>query len=523
MPRSVQQIGSSSETSRARTLAVMARVPTPTHPPPGRRAAPPRAAAVSDAASGGATPAELELILRYVQDAVFATDVDNVVTFWGDSAERLFEWARADAIGHAFEDLLPSKVAISSSGMSPMATVAGGQTWRGQGSVLLPSGRELWLESTVSPVRIDGRVIGSVSISRDMSATHVADAEALALRETVEERARLIAALNEYGRLANAIHDEDRLHETTVSSVASLMRADLVWLAVVDPESGRYFVRAACGLDGEAIGSEIRAGEGIVGRVLVSRRMVIMDSLARIDYAPAITASIGPDALAAAGVPLVHDDEVLGVIAVARPAGSRAGFAAVEREALLLFGSQAALAVANTRLFVEVSKLAVHDGLTGLYNRRHFDTSLELLLARWRRDKDQTVPIAAILFDLDHFGRLNRDYGHQAGDSVLRAFGGILHERLRSTDLVARYGGEEFVAVLYGSTLAEATLVAEEVREALRSRPVPGPDGVALQATVSAGCAALDVTEPTAHALLRAADVGLFMAKRQGRNRVVAT
>ena len=126
------------------------------------------------------------------------------------------------------------------------------------------------------------------------------------------------------------------------------------------------------------------------------------------------------------------------------------------------------------------------------------------------------------MFDLDHFGRFNKEHGHQAGDAVLRSFAGILLERFRSSDLVARYGGEEFVAILESATLEDATRVAEEVRAALAARPILGPDGATLWATVSAGCAALDDTEPTREALLRAADVGLFMAKRAGRNKVVA-
>jgi diguanylate cyclase (GGDEF)-like protein len=104
----------------------------------------------------------------------------------------------------------------------------------------------------------------------------------------------------------------------------------------------------------------------------------------------------------------------------------------------------------------------------------------------------------------------------------LRNFAGILVERFRSSDLVARYGGEEFVAILEYATLEDARVVADEVRTSLAGRSIAGPDGTALSATVSAGCAALDEADPTREALLRAADVGLFMAKRAGRNNVVA-
>jgi diguanylate cyclase (GGDEF)-like protein len=130
--------------------------------------------------------------------------------------------------------------------------------------------------------------------------------------------------------------------------------------------------------------------------------------------------------------------------------------------------------------------------------------------------------VSAVMFDLDHFGRFNKEHGHQTGDAVLRTFAGILNERFRSADLVARFGGEEFIAILEHTDLAGAMTVAEEVRMALADRVIAGPDGQALRATVSAGCAVLDPAEPNGEALIGTADVALSMAKRGGRNQVVA-
>jgi diguanylate cyclase (GGDEF)-like protein len=223
-----------------------------------------------------------------------------------------------------------------------------------------------------------------------------------------------------------------------------------------------------------------------------------------------------------AGIPLIRDGAVLGAIVIGRAGDREPAFSALEFEALTLLAAQTALALANAQLLEEVSELAIRDALTGLYNRRHFDATLDHILRRRARDRGGRPPLAAIMFDLDHFGRFNKDHGHQAGDVVLRTFAGILLERFRSSDLVARYGGEEFVAILESATLEDARRVADEVRTSLADRSITGPDGTSLRATVSAGCAALDDTEPTREALLRAADVGLFMAKRAGRNKVVA-
>jgi diguanylate cyclase (GGDEF)-like protein len=145
-----------------------------------------------------------------------------------------------------------------------------------------------------------------------------------------------------------------------------------------------------------------------------------------------------------------------------------------------------------------------------------------MFAARARFEPELRRPVAAIMFDLDHFGQFNKRHGHMTGDAVLRAFGSILTRRLRSSDLVARFGGEEFLAILDGASLEEAQRVAEEIRHELESVGIPGSNGEELHATVSAGCASLGPNVASLESLLEIADVGLQMAKRGGRNQVVA-
>ena len=181
-----------------------------------------------------------------------------------------------------------------------------------------------------------------------------------------------------------------------------------------------------------------------------------------------------------------------------------------------------ALAVTNADLHAEVMEAAIRDSLTGTFNRRHFEPSLERMIAARRRlNLGDRQPLSAILFDLDDFGAFNKLHGHQTGDAVLRAFSQLLLERFRASDLVARYGGEEFVAVLDGTSRDDAFRIAEEVRTAFAAQTVRGSSGQPLSATVSAGCAELGPTDGLAE-LLGACDVGLAMAKGAGRNQVVA-
>jgi diguanylate cyclase (GGDEF)-like protein/PAS domain S-box-containing protein len=345
----------------------------------------------------------------------------------------------------------------------------------------------------------------------------------MAAQEALRERMRLFASLAEFSAAVGAILEPERLTEALVDAVNAVVPSDTVVVALLDRGDGRYHVRVVRGLAPGAIGAIgaiIEPGDGTLGRAISERAMILTEPHPRTQSNAALREYLQYETVRTVGVPLIHEDRVLGVISVARAAAD-AAFTQAECEVLGLLGSHAALALANANLVKEVSELAIHDGLTGLYNRRHFDAEFDHAIARFRR-RAPVGNLAAIMFDLDHFGDFNRRHGHLAGDAVLRLFAGVLHERLRSADLLARYGGEEFVVILEDCGLPEVVRVAEEVRRSLEARTVPGPDGQPLRATVSAGCAAIDPADPTREALIGRADAGLFMAKRAGRNQVVA-
>lgn len=162
-------------------------------------------------------------------------------------------------------------------------------------------------------------------------------------------------------------------------------------------------------------------------------------------------------------------------------------------------------------------RLSTTDPLTNLYNRRFLTEALGNEIQRAARLRSD---LSLLMFDIDHFKRINDAYGHQAGDKVLVAVADALKEGLRTYDIAARYGGEEFVLVLPGTSLSSGRLVAERLREAVQSLKFPfHKDG--LNVTVSVGIA----TFPTGHifdvdTLTRCADEALYRAKENGRNRV---
>ena len=176
------------------------------------------------------------------------------------------------------------------------------------------------------------------------------------------------------------------------------------------------------------------------------------------------------------------------------------------------------------RLLEELAHQARHDALTGVANRRHFE---EQALGEITRADRHGSTLALVLFDLDHFKAINDNFGHQAGDKVLRSVVEIVSGRLRMYDLLARVGGEEFAVLMPETNPVEAREAAERWREALGGAPQALPGGV-VQVTASFGVATLDhlpqslPDDPRIRldALLGLADKALYRAKTDGRNRV---
>jgi diguanylate cyclase (GGDEF)-like protein len=387
-----------------------------------------------------------------------------------------------------------------------------------------------------APLFIDGRFLGLLNVETSegrrldetdrslvvIIAARIASAVALGQdRQALAARADLFRDVEAFGRDVTSSLAVEPLAEMMIEAISRVVIADVLAVSLLDRENGRYVIRAARGLPG-VVGHEIQVGDGLAGRAIRDRAIVIDNTLTADQFPQSIQDLNLPIWNYGVGLPLVRDGVVVGAISIGRTTGTE-GFTDLELEGLQLLASSAALAVANAFLHAEVAELAVRDPLTGLYNRRHFDEALDRVLAVHRRERlSGPRPLSAIMFDLDRFGLFNKEHGHQVGDAVLREFADVLAARFRASDLVARIGGEEFIVVLDGADRQAAVRTADEVRGLLAGRSVRADDGTELRVTVSAGCAELDPADPTRESLLRTADVALFMAKRAGRDRVVA-
>jgi diguanylate cyclase (GGDEF)-like protein len=191
-------------------------------------------------------------------------------------------------------------------------------------------------------------------------------------------------------------------------------------------------------------------------------------------------------------------------------------FDELELKARLLVGKR--LVVVQQELIAAreaMRSAATYDGLTGLLNRREIVQSVERELSRAAREKHS---VSVILADLDYFKRINDQHGHLVGDEVLKEVAQRLTSGVRSYDRVGRYGGEEFLIVLPGCDLVSAFTRADHLRDLISSKPI-NAGSVSTSVTLSMGLAVADGSVKP-DALLHQADLGLYKAKRTGRNRV---
>lgn len=214
-------------------------------------------------------------------------------------------------------------------------------------------------------------------------------------------------------------------------------------------------------------------------------------------------------------LPIIYNEEVLGVMtslsAETDPLSPR------DMELLSVLVNQSAISIKNAMLHEEIKRRSITDGLTGLFNHKHFQERFAHELRRHLRSQQ---PLSLLLLDIDFFKKVNDTYGHPAGDKVLMHVAAVLRGTLRDIDIPARYGGEEFAAVLVETDTRMAAMTAERLRREL-SDSVIRVDGHEIRITASVGVASYPSDAATKDEIISRSDKALYHAKENGRNMVV--
>lgn len=191
----------------------------------------------------------------------------------------------------------------------------------------------------------------------------------------------------------------------------------------------------------------------------------------------------------------------------------------VEQICLVIYDvtDEAVSRLAIQELNLKLEEISRVDGLTGLYNRRYWE---EQFVMEYKRDKRSESPSALILIDIDDFKKVNDNYGHPAGDSVIKALAAIIKKATRETDITGRYGGEEFAVILPDTPVANVEFVAERIRRLVEKSTVLHDENE-IRYTISIGIAGFALAYSDNTEWLKAADKALYNAKETGKNKVV--
>ncbi|HCU24012.1 MAG TPA: hypothetical protein DF383_03265 [Deltaproteobacteria bacterium] len=288
-------------------------------------------------------------------------------------------------------------------------------------------------------------------------------------------------------------------------------------ILLLNEETQKLEVKGACGFSRNDDIRELtfELGEGISGRVAKTKQSLYLPDTAK-DPGYLHYKGVKSEDGAFLCLPIVAKNLSLGAINFSR----RETDSFTDREIRLLatLASQVAIALENARLYAKTRELSLIDDLTQVYNRRHFHKILEM---EYKRAKRFHRPLALLMIDVDHFKEFNDSFGHLQGDHVLVDLAAVLAENLREVDTVARYGGEEFSAILPNTSLEEARQVAFKLRELVEKMRWNQGRPTRECVTVSIGVAALTYGEDNLEGLINRADIALYRAKSQGRNRVI--
>jgi diguanylate cyclase (GGDEF)-like protein len=265
---------------------------------------------------------------------------------------------------------------------------------------------------------------------------------------------------------------------------------------------------------GLSVGAEVAMGEGQLGYVAETRKVMDWQDYRRQVADDPRHANGTGDPVFAVVAPMVHDGEILGVLAISRPQRHHPQ----EKEMMQMIASLGAITWNNLTAYRDVKVAADVDELTGIFNKRALKFRLSELVYGARQSGSR---VAVFLFDIDHFKNYNDQNGHIAGDQALRLLAQLVRDSVRTDDIFGRFGGEEFLLIMPGRTPAQAVSAAQNIRQRIARYSFPFGENQPLgKVTVSGGVATFPDDAQDAVELLLAADNALYRAKQAGRNRV---
>jgi diguanylate cyclase (GGDEF)-like protein/PAS domain S-box-containing protein len=465
--------------------------------------------------------ARLAAIVEWTDAAIVGTTIEGNINSWNPGAERLYGYAAHEVMGWPISLLAPPGHKDEPS--EHFERLERGERVECETRQARKDGTVIDVSLTVSAIRgAEGRIAGFSQIARDIGETKRAAEE----RQTGELIRSQLDELSRHTREMKSLNDMSDILRAALSLAEAYPVIPRFLGELFPEESGALYVLNDSGRLLEAVAAWGNASPREEIFPPEECWALRLGQVYGMESAPGGVRCqhVAPETEGSSlCIPIAPRGETLGLLHLRIPparesswSGAESPVAEYQNRLARAAAEQIALALANVKLQETLRAQASRDPLTGLFNRRHMESSLERELYRAYRRKST---LGIVMLDLDHFKKFNDRFGHEAGDSALREVAALLARRSRGEDIVCRYGGEEFLLVLPECSLSGLRARAEQIREEIRGAQLR-PSGRIRSLTASLGVALYPDHGATAVEVIRAADAALYRSKSEGRNRV---
>lgn len=455
--------------------------------------------------------------IEQLSASVVITDTRGIIEYVNPFFCRLTGYSLDEAIGQN-PSILKSGETSPEMYHELWQTISSGQEWRGEFHNRKKNGELYWEQASIAPVLDDaGSITHYIAVKEDITERKLAEARLQQANVQLHQSNERLRQRNYEVLLLNQLSD---MLQTCIKVVDAYEIIAMNARQLFDGHAGALYLRRDD--DHFLFDAVVVWGDAPPAMSQLQRHScrALQRQQITLHYAEQrgrCSHLVDADASAVC-VPLMTRGETIGVLHVQRHASPDPDFDQRWQQLAEIFARQIALALMNLTLREQLQQQATQDSLTGLYNRRYLDETLPRELQRARR---HGYPVCLVMLDIDHFKYFNDTYGHDAGDTLLRAVGSFLRQNTRGDDVACRYGGEEFILVLPGASLESMRLRTEKIRRGIQALNIQHEGQELGTVTASLGVAIFPDHRQTAIDLVRVADAALYDAKRTGRNRVV--
>ena len=466
---------------------------------------------------------QLEMILNSAGEGVFGLDLSGNVTFINPAALTLSGYEKNELFGQHIHKLLhyqrPDGTPYPEDECPICRTLIDGEGRRVSDDVFwTKAGKPLPVEYVSSPLGANGRLAGAVAVFRDITERkqweedlQTANTQLQRLVSETEERNRHMTLLHEMSDVLQACQTSKEAYNTTAHFASKFFPSYGGGLYMLN-NSKNLFEKVVTW--GESPSLEPLFIPDECWALRLGREHLVEDPASGL-LCQHVSHPLPAGYLC---MPLMAQGEAIGILHLQRIAP---GYDNLLEATATLAGTVAegvALALANLKLRETLRSQAIRDDLTGLFNRRYMEETLERELHRVTR---LGLPLSLAMLDLDHFKQYNDTFGHHAGDELLRALSRLFRSQVREDDIACRYGGEEFLIIMPGASLEVTLERTEHLRQCVKQLHELRPSQFLHPITISIGLAIFPDNGASGSTLIQAADAALYRAKKEGRDRVV--